>query len=637
MQLINLLKSSLTAKIYFLIIVALLPILIIFYFIMIPQIEENYYSSRKQELKSIVEVTTSILDDYHKRYQSGEFDLSTAQDLAIKEINMLRYGGKEYFFMYDMAGTVMALGSAPEKRGENRIAIEDDLGNKLVKNMVDVAKNNGEGYVTYYYPKLGSDIPLPKLSFVKSFNSWDCFIGSGLYIDDVEAQISDFKQNIFIIVIIGLVIALMIGFVFARRLADPIKRLNEAAKKVAMGDTNIAVEVAGTDEVGQLGSSFNSMVTEIKTSIQEVKTKGEQAEFAAKEAEAAKERAELQQKYLSGSVNKLLVRMDAFAEGDLTVEIEVEKDDEIGKLFQGFNRSVNNIGKMFQDVNNAVFSTAKASEEISSSVEEMAAGAQEQSAQTSEVASAVEEMTSTIYQNTKNTSFAADTARVAGNDALEGGKVVNETISGMNKIAEVVKKSADTVLELGKNSDKIGEIIQVINDIADQTNLLALNAAIEAARAGEQGRGFAVVADEVRKLAERTSNATKEIAQMIKTIQKETSEAVRSILEGTDEVEKGKAKANQAGVVLNKIVEGAQKVSDIVTQVAAASEQQATTAEEIGKNIESINNVANEAASGLQQIARSAEDLNKLNSDLQNIVAQFKLKQQFSNNSMVRY
>ena len=172
---------------------------------------------------------------------------------------------------------------------------------------------------------------------------------------------------------------------------------------------------------------------------------------------------------------------------------------------------------------------------------------QEQTSQASEVASAVEEMTKTIMENSKNASVAADTAKQARVSAEAGGKVVDDTVHGMKRIAGVVNKSAETVKELGKSSDQIGEIIGVIDDIADQTNLLALNAAIEAARAGEQGRGFAVVADEVRKLAERTTKATKEIAGMIKKIQADTTGAVQSMEEGTQEVERGIELADKAG------------------------------------------------------------------------------------------
>ncbi|MBI2419121.1 MAG: methyl-accepting chemotaxis protein [Ignavibacteriales bacterium] len=240
-------------------------------------------------------------------------------------------------------------------------------------------------------------------------------------------------------------------------------------------------------------------------------------------------------------------------------------------------------------------------------------------------------MTKTIFETSKSTNQASETAKNSGKRAAEGGKVVQQTIEGMNRISQVVNHSANTVFQLGQNSEKIGEIIQVIDDIADQTNLLALNAAIEAARAGEQGRGFAVVADEVRKLAERTTKATKEIALMIKQIQSDTSQAVASMKEGTIEVENGKKLANQAGSVLAEIVHGADLVSDVVSQVAAASEEQSATAEEIGKNIESMSLVMQETAQGVQQIAQAAEGLNRLTEGLENLIAQFKIN---SNTSM---
>ncbi len=630
-------SKRLIGKIILLIVLTLLPLILIFYFFILPQIEENYYEGRKTELKSALLTAYSILDYYNSKVNKGELTLQEAQDKAIDEINALRYGNdnKEYYFMYDLDGVTMALGSAPEKRGENRSGIVDKLGNYFVKEMINISKTEGEGFVKYFYPKLGSDVPLPKLSFIKAFKPWNCFLGTGLYIDDVESQISELKANILKAIIVGLLIAFVLGFLFSKKITLPIKNLHDAAQKISTGNTKVVVNKTTDDEVGELTDSFNKMVSDINYALEEVRKKGEDALRAAEEAERAKNIAIEQQEYLSKSVDMLLTKMEAFSDGDLTVRLEVTKNDEIGKLFNGFNKAVENIGNMLLKVSEVVTATASASAEISSSTEEMAAGAQEQSAQTSEVASAVEEMTRTILETTKNTSIAADASKFAGDNAKEGGKAVSETIEGMNRIAKVVQKSAETVLTLGQNSDKIGEIVQVINDIADQTNLLALNAAIEAARAGEQGRGFAVVADEVRKLAERTTNATKEIAVMIKTIQKDTSEAVASIKEGTAEVEKGKEKAYRAGEVLNKILESSKKVSDIVIQVAAASEEQASAAEEIGKNIEGINNVTNESATGIQQIARSAEDLNRLTNDLQNLVSQFRFESGSKNISMI--
>ena len=313
------------------------------------------------------------------------------------------------------------------------------------------------------------------------------------------------------------------------------------------------------------------------------------------------------------------------ATGDLTVRMLGDYQGDLRLIKESINKVGGSLEEALRKVSEAVSATASASSQISSSTEQMAAGAQEQTSQAGEVATAVEEMTNTILENSKNAGIAADTAKQARVSAEAGGKVVGETVEGMRRIAGVVNRSAQTVKELGRSSDQIGEIIGVIDDIADQTNLLALNAAIEAARAGEQGRGFAVVADEVRKLAERTTKATKEIAGMIKKIQADTIGAVQSMEEGTSEVERGIQMADRAGVSLKEIVGVSQKVTDMVTRIAAASEQQSSASEEISKNVEAISKVTSETAQGTQQIAHAAEDLNRLTDNLQNLIGGFKV------------
>lgn len=310
---------------------------------------------------------------------------------------------------------------------------------------------------------------------------------------------------------------------------------------------------------------------------------------------------------------------------DLNSQFNSSRKDEIGDLQRSFDKFVLSIKNTLLQVSESSAAVASASTQISSSTEELAAGAQEQSSQASEVATAVEEMTKTLGETNQNIRKVADGAKDAKESARKGGDVVGQTISGMKRIAEVVNQSASQVKILGASSDKIGEIIGVIDDIADQTNLLALNAAIEAARAGEQGRGFAVVADEVRKLAERTSKATKEIASMIRQIQSDTNQAVASMEKGTQEVGTGITLAEQAGTMLNDIVGNAQSVADMVGQIAAASEQQSSASEQISKNVEAISTVTQQSASGTQQIARTAEDLNRLTENLQEILGKFNL------------
>ena len=427
---------------------------------------------------------------------------------------------------------------------------------------------------------------------------------------------------------VAIILLIFMGGVFAilwltRIIIRQVDKLNNAVKQVADGDLKVDLDIKSNDEIGILAASFKRMTQSIKNANDMLNKEKDSISLRVEEAIRDSEE---QKKYLSESVGRILQEMERFADGDLTVCLDVEKDDEIGRLYGGFNKAIENIRTMLIKVSEAAATTASASSEISSSTEQMAAGAQEQSAQASEVANGVEEMAKTILETTKNSSTAAEIAKEAGGIAKEGGKVVTETIQGMNRIAERVEKSAETVQALGQSSDEIGKIIQVIDDIADQTNLLALNAAIEAARAGDQGRGFAVVADEVRKLAERTTQATKEIATMIRQIQRATSVAVGSMGEGTKEVEKGKQLADKAGESLLKIIKAADRVVDVVTQVAAASEEQSSAAEQIGKNIETISNVTYENANGVQQIAHSSESLSKLTLNLQDLILRFKIE-----------
>ncbi len=331
--------------------------------------------------------------------------------------------------------------------------------------------------------------------------------------------------------------------------------------------------------------------------------------------------------YLARSTETILSAMELFAQGDLTANVTSEREgDDIAKLFIGFNQTVGNIKNIILQVKDAVEATASASTQISSSSEEMAAGAQEQTSQTAEVAAAMEQMSRTVIETANNATVSAEASREASDKANEGFVKISESKEGMNRIVSSTDTVGKNIFSLASKTEQIGEIAQVIDDIADQTNLLALNAAIEAARAGEHGRGFAVVADEVRKLAENTTKATKEIADKIRAIQAEAKEADVSMKEAGNAVKDGLKLNDEVGEVLSTILNNIDNVTSQISQVAAASEEQSATAEEVSTNIEAINNVANESAAGVQQIASASEDLNRLTENLSNLVEQFKLE-----------
>jgi len=311
--------------------------------------------------------------------------------------------------------------------------------------------------------------------------------------------------------------------------------------------------------------------------------------------------------------------------GDLTIRLAVRSQDEVGQICAGFNGFVGKLHDAICNVSAGAEQVASATEELSSAASQTAEGARGQTDNVEQVATAMQEMSATVVEVSDHSSRAAEEARKAAESAKQGGDIVREALANMRSIAESVSATANRIEQLGKSSDKIGKIIAVIDEIADQTNLLALNAAIEAARAGEQGRGFAVVADEVRKLAERTTKATKEITEMIETVQTETGTAVDQMHAGTERVENGVATTARAGASLEEIIAAAEKVGNMVIQIATAANQQTSTATQINSNVEQIARISHESAAGAQQSAKACEELSGLALDLQQAVSRFQL------------
>jgi methyl-accepting chemotaxis protein len=316
--------------------------------------------------------------------------------------------------------------------------------------------------------------------------------------------------------------------------------------------------------------------------------------------------------------------VEQVAGGDLCVPIKIHGNHP-HSLLRSLKDMVDKQRGMMEKIRAAAVSLTASSHELRITSESMSQTTEEVVAQANTVATSGEEMSATSSDIALNCSSAAENAGRASIMAKDGAEVVMGTVLGMERIAGRVKATASSVDALGSSSEQIGNIIGTIEDIADQTNLLALNAAIEAARAGEQGRGFAVVADEVRALAERTTKATKEIATMIKGIQNETRTAVASMEEGVQEVARGSVEAARSGEALKSVLDQINKVTDQINQIATAAEEQTATTREISNNVHQINDAVSGSARGVQDLSEAAGNLSALADGLNGMIDYYRL------------
>jgi len=514
---------------------------------MLNQISLGLYAGKAEKTQHVVQTAVGILKHYQGLEASGTLSREQAQKQAIEVIRNLRYGGQEYFWINDQTPTMIMHPTNAKLEGQNLSSIKDPDGKALFNDMVALTRSQGAGPIDYRWPKPGASEPVPKISYVELFQPWGWIIGSGVYVDDVQAEFRSQALKALAIGVPATLLLIALVVMISRSIAVPLQQAVTAMANIASG------------------------------------------------------------------------------EGDLTHRLDDQGRDELAALAGHFNAFT---GKMRQVIRQLLDSAASL-DQAASSLGDISSAAQQHSQQQAQqmelVATAVNEVTYGVQDVAKNAEHASSEVHTAEEQARQGQHNIDASLQQIDQLSGTIDKAVAVIESLASESTQIGGVLEVIRSIAEQTNLLALNAAIEAARAGEQGRGFAVVADEVRLLAQRTQKSTAEIQGMIERLQGNSQAAVKAIGDSSQASRLTVEQASQAGESLAQIAQSLRNLTGLNASIASATLQQSHVVDDINQNVTHTAALAHSAAESAEQSSAASQHLKQLAEQLGRLLGQFRI------------
>ena len=512
-------------------------------------------SERKKQLKDAIIIAKGTVEHALATHSDKELALENVR----KMLSPIRFAENDsgYFFIYDKQGVAVVHASSPKNHGKNLLSLRDPNGVMIIQELIKAGQSGGD-FFAYVYAKPGSASPQPKLSYAAPIKGVDWYIGTGVYIDDIENSTQQYSEKVWeqmnsqfrtaaLSAILLALITITIMIFVAQKLSQPINAMVETLNDIADGEGDLTrrLTIDGKDEIAQLGLAFNRFSTKLHAIINEVSDVTEQVSNAA----------------------------------------------------QSINRQTLHVEQQLETHNN----------------------------ETEQVVTAATEMSSTAHEVAQNANSVADATQAAANDSQKAQEIVTASSQSINALVREVEQAGNHMSSLHEQSQKIDGVLQVIGAIAEQTNLLALNAAIEAARAGEQGRGFAVVADEVRSLASRTQDSTLEIKEMLDKLHHLVSQAVASMKSSQDTSSEAVSSSSKISESLSSVTNAIQAINDMSSHIATAATEQSSVTEEINRNMVAIRVIVSELLDSSHESSTISDELSSAGVKLKSLVEQFKL------------